>query len=72
MSNTGSFKPSNSGIAGVRPKRSDWKTKTKRPGIDFGRRKKLGLGGSEKSPYGETLAPGLGKKARKFMERFIT
>ncbi len=33
--------------------------------------KKLSLKGSEVSPYGDTLAPGLGKKAKKFVERFL-
>ena len=71
MSNTGSFKPSNSGVAGIRPKRNDWRIKTHRSGVDFGRREKLDLGGSESSSHGETLPPGLGKKAKKFVERFI-
>jgi hypothetical protein len=70
MSFTGSFKPSNSGVAGIRPKRTDWRTKTRRALVDFGRKKNL-TKGREKSPHGESLPPGLGKGAKKFVERFM-
>jgi len=66
-------KPSNSGIAGIRPKRSDWKKKVVRPLIDYGRR--------AKSPFDRTVTssnnhkkriiPGLDKKHKEFVQNWL-
>ena len=71
MSNTGSFKPSNSGVAGIRPKRNDWRTKTRRAILDYGRRKKGAMGTKDIGTADRLGIPGLGSKPKKFVERFL-
>jgi hypothetical protein len=71
MSNTGSFKPSNSGVAGIRPKRNDWRTKTHRAILDYGRRKGGMMGKADIGTADKLGIPGLGPKPRKFVERFL-
>jgi len=74
MSNTGSFKPSNSGVAGIRPKRNDWRTKTRQAILDYGRKKKSRHGGffvKDNTTSDGTSIPGLGAGPKRFLERII-
>lgn len=72
MSNTGSFKPSNSGVAGIRPKRNDWRTKTRRAILDYGRKKGFKMGGGKKLVTADKAGlPGFGPGPKKFVERFL-
>ena len=71
MSNTGSFKPSNSGVAGIRPKRNDWRTKTRRAILDYGRKKKGTFGSRDIGTADKVGLPGFGPGPKKFVEKFM-